>query len=238
MDAEEALGVLLRRNGRNKCLVSSDHEIDLLSCGQCAPCFGQIPRVFGPAPHRVMTASSTKRNASPRDKILIVGPNGSGRSTLARGLAERLSIPYSAISWFRWDPDSKFSSPDYVHRQLDVVLNGAAWIVDGDSAGRTAEFWHDADLVIWLDYTLPHVLGRVMRRNLSWWLSKTVIWGGNRMSLRSVLVGILDALLSYGSNQQRIWRMFTLRDRSRAMRFTKPADALQWLKLLRQAEDV
>ena len=58
------------------------------------------------------------------------------------------------------------------------------------------------------------------------------------MSLRSVLVGILDALLSYGSNQQRIWRMFTLRDRSRAMRFTKPADALQWLKLLRQAEDV
>lgn len=172
------------------------------------------------------------------DEILIVGPSGAGRSTLARSLTERLSLPYSATSWIRWSTDPRFSGPTYLDRQVDAILNQAAWIMDGDHSDRQVELWRDADVILWLDYSFQHVLWRMTRRNLGWWISGTVIAGGQQMSLRQALRGILEAARSYGPTRQRIALRLREPERPRVMRFARPTDTLQWLGLLRQVEVV
>ena len=123
-------------------------------------------------------------------KILVVGPPGAGKSTLATAVADRLTLPYSPVNWFRWQTDWKVTPASQFNRLIDGVLNQAAWVMDDNVQGREAEIWPQADCVIWLDYSLAHVLARIARRNLSWWLTGKMIWGVNQMTLGLSLIHI------------------------------------------------
>ena len=169
-------------------------------------------------------------------KILVVGPPGAGKSTLATAVADRLTLPYSPVNWFRWQTDWKATPASQFNRLIDGVLNQAAWVMDDNVQGREAEIWPQADCVIWLDYSLAHVLARIARRNLSWWLTGKMIWGVNQMTLGRALGGILEAAREHGATRRRIAPLLRESSRSQSMRFTEPHQATQWLSLLRQVE--
>lgn len=173
---------------------------------------------------------------SPYSKILVVGSPGAGKSTLAEAVAYRLALPYAGINGYRWQTDWKPTPPSRYNRLVDMVLNQAAWVMDDCMQERAAEIWPQADVVIWLDYSLSLVLSRITRRNLGWWMSGKYIWGANQMTLRRAVGGILEATREYGQTRRRIELLFLERDPSRRMRFTEPQQETQWLRLLRAVE--
>ncbi|MFE8118629.1 shikimate kinase [Brenneria goodwinii] len=111
-------------------------------------------------------------------KINVVGTSGSGKSTIAKRLAQRLDVPYIEMDALFWrenwqeTPDSEFFP------RLETALAQEHWVLDGNY-NRTREIkWREADLVVWVDYsfirTLYQAVSRAWRR--SW--RKEEIWTG------------------------------------------------------------
>jgi hypothetical protein len=136
-------------------------------------------------------------------RILVIGASGSGKSTLARRLSELLGLPYFPTDPFYWEADWKLASDEHVMRQLVNVVEHETWILDGNFEDRRELVWGRADCIIWLDYSLPTVISRVVLRNLRWLVTRQRVWSGNVMSLSRAISGICHAANSYATKKAR-----------------------------------
>ena len=85
-------------------------------------------------------------------KIVILGCPGSGKSTLARRLHERTGLLVHHLDNLWWKADRTHISRDEFDRELQRLIHGNEWIIDGDYS-RTYEMRIAAcDTVILLDY--------------------------------------------------------------------------------------
>jgi adenylate kinase family enzyme len=95
-------------------------------------------------------------------KIRIIGPCGSGKSTVARALSRQLGIAYHEIDNLMWDrsvPNVRHPEP-IRDRMFQDILESEDWILEGVQHGWTMESFRQADWVLVLH---PHVLVRDYR---------------------------------------------------------------------------
>lgn len=111
-------------------------------------------------------------------RIIVVG--GGGKSTLARRLARRLDVPCIELDALFWGPGWTESEDDVFRARIAEATSGDSWIVDGSYSRTYDVHWPRAQLVIWLDYSLPVVFWRVLRRCYRRWRDDELLWGTNR----------------------------------------------------------
>ena len=58
------------------------------------------------------------------------------------------------------------------------------WIIDGNYKNTFDIRLQNADSVIWLDYKMPKVLYRILKRTLTKFITQEVLWKNNRQSFR------------------------------------------------------
>lgn len=85
-------------------------------------------------------------------RILVVGCCGSGKSTLARRLAAMTGLPLIHLDNLWWRPDKTHISREEFDRQLEALLKGERWILDGDYSRTYEARIRACDTVIFLDY--------------------------------------------------------------------------------------
>jgi adenylate kinase family enzyme len=97
-------------------------------------------------------------------RVLIIGPCGAGKSTLAQRLGPILDLPVIHLDALNWQP-GWVMSPDEVFRSrmLDVLCR-PQWIIDGNYGGSVHVRIAHADTVIFLDFPRWRCMGRVLRR--------------------------------------------------------------------------
>jgi adenylate kinase family enzyme len=118
----------------------------------------------------------------PGKRINVSGMSGSGKSTLGRSLAKLQEVPYIELDSF-WHLPGWKERPMEEFRELvsrTVVMDG--WVIDGNYSRVRDIVWNRADTIIWLDYPLPVILGRVTRRTFRRWQTQELLWGANRES--------------------------------------------------------
>jgi adenylate kinase family enzyme len=124
------------------------------------------------------------------NRILIVGTTGSGKTTLSRRLAAELALPHIELDSLHWEP-GWVEAPDPVFQsRLADALTAApdGWVVDGNYFARTEPVtWVAADTAVFLDFPLPLILVRLLRRTVRRSLTKEELWGSNRERLRSLV---------------------------------------------------
>jgi adenylate kinase family enzyme len=84
------------------------------------------------------------------ERILVIGCSGTGKSTLAKALAEQFGHVY--ISMDReifWLPGWKLRPREEIHQRIRDAVAGPRWIMDGNSPGTLPLRLPRADLVIW-----------------------------------------------------------------------------------------
>lgn len=89
-------------------------------------------------------------------KVLIIGPGGAGKSTLATQLGERFGLPVFHLDALYWRPGWKQPARDEWRATLAPLLAQDAWVMDGNFGGTLDERLAAADTAILLD--LPPLL--------------------------------------------------------------------------------
>jgi len=134
-------------------------------------------------------------------RIVVVGTSGSGKTTMARRLAEGLGLPHVELDALHWGPGWTLPPVEDFRRRTAEALAGEAWSTDGNYSRVRDIVWSRADTVVWLDYALPVVLWRVISRTVLRIVRREELWSGNRESFRGTFLSrdsiILWSIQSY-----------------------------------------
>ncbi|AFY35433.1 EutP/PduV family microcompartment system protein [Calothrix sp. PCC 7507] len=171
-------------------------------------------------------------------RISIVGTGGSGKTTLAKQISQRLTIPHVELDYLHWEPNW-IEVPNNVMRQrVSQALSSSSWVVDGNYSIVRDIFWARADTVVWLDYSWPVVMCRILWRTLSRVVTQQEVCNGNRetwqksfFSRDSILLWVLQ---TYNKNRRKYTSLLQEPEYThlKFVHLHSPADAQTWLSRL------
>jgi hypothetical protein len=134
---------------------------------------------------------------NPEKRIAIVGVTGSGKTTLAARLAERLSIPRIELDSLFWNAGWQAVETEVFRLRVAAALAPqGAWVTDGNYRQVRDIIWGRADTLVWLDYDLPLVLARLLRRTLGRIIRRQELFNGNYESIRNTFFS-RDSIILY-----------------------------------------
>jgi adenylate kinase family enzyme len=89
-------------------------------------------------------------------------------------------VELDALFWgAAWTP----AEPAVFRARVEAAIAGPAWVVAGNYGAVRDLLWARADTIVWLDYSLPLVLGRLTARTLRRAITREMLWNGNRENL-------------------------------------------------------
>ncbi len=100
-------------------------------------------------------------------RVLIIGPCGAGKSTLARTLAPLLGLPLIHLDREYWRPGWQQTPDEQWRARVEELIQRPRWIIDGNYGGTLELRLRRATAVILLDPPRRVYLRRVIWRALS-----------------------------------------------------------------------
>ena len=101
-------------------------------------------------------------------RILIIGPGGAGKSTLARKMGARLGLEVFHLDRLYWRPGWVETPKDEWLKLVEGLTARDSWIIDGNYSGTLDLRLARCDTVIFLDLPRPVCLWRVLKRRLAY----------------------------------------------------------------------
>lgn len=112
-------------------------------------------------------------------KIIITGAAGTGKSTLAQRLAQKLHYPVIEFDDLYWRPGwTTLSLAEFAQRASEATA-AERWIVTDPYALQRETVWARADAVIWIDLGFWQILRRIVRRSATRIRDKSPVCNGN-----------------------------------------------------------
>ena len=118
-------------------------------------------------------------------RISVVGTSGSGKTTVARRIAEGLDLPHVELDAIYHQPGwTTLPTEEFVAR-VDALTDGDRWVVDGNYREVSDEgpVWAKADTIVWLDPPDGRLMRQVVGRTVRRWVTREELWNGNREPL-------------------------------------------------------
>jgi adenylate kinase family enzyme len=122
-------------------------------------------------------------------RVLVVGSTGSGKSTFAGDLANRMGATHIELDALNWDPDwtnLSMVDPGKLKARVSEAIARDAWTCDGNYSVVRQLVLDRATHLVWLDYGKALIMSRVIRRSLSRAIEGRELWAGtgNREDFR------------------------------------------------------
>ncbi len=119
----------------------------------------------------------------PFKRVVIIGMTSSGKSTLARQLADTFHLNFIELDALYWGPDWTETPLDVFRARVDEATRQENWVLAGNYRHVRELTWSRAEAIIWLDYSLWTLFWRLTRRTLTRWWTQELLWGTNRETL-------------------------------------------------------
>jgi adenylate kinase family enzyme len=168
-------------------------------------------------------------------RISVVGTTGSGKTTLARQVAQHFQIPHIELDALHWEPNWTASPPQVFRDRVTEALSGDCWVVDGNYSAVRNIVWSRAETVVFLDYSFWLIMGRLLRRTLRRSLKQEELWNGNREDIRKSFFSqesiVLWMLQTYQRNRKKYPLLFQQPDYAHlsVVNLQSPKMAEEWL---------
>ena len=140
-------------------------------------------------------------------RVLCFGATGSGKSTMALALGERLGLPVTLVDDLCWEPGWR-SVPDAQQDALIVpALERDAYVIDSVYRRHNPTALERVDVIVALDYPRPVSLARLLRRTARRIRTRELVCNGNVETLARTLSK--DSIIrwhfrSWGSKRERM----------------------------------
>jgi adenylate kinase family enzyme len=145
------------------------------------------------------------QNFNTKSRILIVGTSGAGKSTLALQLSRKLGIPDIELDALFWKPNwTQSESEEFRNKIQEAINNKSGFIIHGNYNKVRDLTWGKVDTVIWLDYSRPLILWRVLKRSIFRILRNEALWSNNRESFKKTFFS-RDSIILWS------WNTYNLR---------------------------
>ena len=169
-------------------------------------------------------------------RVNVKGISGSGKTTFARQLAERLGVPFLELDAVHHiGPNWTEATAEELQTAARKFMAGTpdGWVIDGNYEGKLGDLvLNQADLIIWLDPPLRVPMRRLWRRTRDRIRDDVELWGGNRESWRGVFLGwdslFVYALRSWVRHKRQWPRRFS--GDPRFVRLRSSEEAGRWLE--------
>ncbi|MBE9206311.1 adenylate kinase [Nostoc sp. LEGE 06077] len=168
-------------------------------------------------------------------RISVVGTTGSGKTTLARQISQRLTISHIELDYLHWEPNWVEVANDVMRDRVSQSLSGDRWVVDGNYSIVRDIVWPRADTVVWLDYSWPVVMRRILWRTLLRVVTQQEVCNGNYETWQKSFWNrdsiLLWAIQTYGKNRQKYQTLFHESNYAHLnfIRLHSPVAAKDWL---------
>ena len=175
-------------------------------------------------------------------RISVVGTSGSGKTTVARRIAEALGFPHVELDALHWEPGGEEAPVEVFRERVSEATRGSPWVVDGNYGKVRDIVWGRADTVVWLDYGFPRIFLRLLWRTLRRGVLRERLWNDNRESLTLALSRdsiLLWAIKSYPRRRKEYPKLMSSPEYAhiRFLRHSTPRETEEWLKSLRNSSD-
>jgi adenylate kinase family enzyme len=132
---------------------------------------------------------------NPLERVVVIGTSCSGKTTFALQLAGRLGVPHIELDHLHWLPDWEARSDDEFRRLVQQATSADRWLVDGNYSKVRDITWSRATAIVWLDYSVPVVFGRALRRSVKRIVTREELFAGNRESFHKTFLSRDSILL-------------------------------------------
>ena len=127
-------------------------------------------------------------NIFPYKRIVVVGTTSSGKSTLAKGVAEKLNLDFIELDALHWEPNWKEANVEVFRKRVETATSSRlplseverGWVVAGNYHVVRDLIWSKAQVIIWLDYPFHIVFWRLLTRTIRRAVTQEELWNGNR----------------------------------------------------------
>lgn len=130
-------------------------------------------------------------------RINVVGASGSGKSTFARKLAEKIDAPYIQLDQVFWKSNWQEPSDSEFFPKLEAALVGDRWVLDGNYNRTQSIKWKRIDMIIWIDLPFWLTFWQALKRAFWRAITQEELWPGtgNKESFRRSLFSKKSILL-------------------------------------------
>lgn len=168
-------------------------------------------------------------------RIVVVGTSGSGKTTFAAALAKQLRVPHIELDALHWEPNWVEASQAVFEQRVAQAIAGDAWVTDGNYSAVRSLLWARAEMIVWLDYPLPVIMGRLLWRTGRRIVSGEKCCNGNNEKLSMAFSRdsiILWALQTYCRHRRDYPKLFAQPEfrHLQVKQFQAPRQAEQWLR--------
>jgi adenylate kinase family enzyme len=172
-------------------------------------------------------------------RVAVIGTSGSGKTTVAGRLAQRLGVPQVELDALHHGPNWSEPELEDFRRRVSEATSGEGWVVDGNYMRKLDNLILErADTIVWLDLPLRTALRRLWRRTTSRIRDDIELWSGNRESWRGAFWG-RESLFAW-TVRSHLARKRSLPERlssselahARIVRLRSPHEVEEWLAAL------
>jgi adenylate kinase family enzyme len=170
-------------------------------------------------------------------KVFVVGTSGSGKSTFARKLSQKIGVVDIELDLLFWKANWTESEPEEFRAKITKAINdNQGWVMHGNYNKVRDLTWGNTETLIWLDYSKSVVMYRVIKRSLKRIFTQEELWTGNKESIKKTFFSkqsiILWSWQTYAIRKTQYLKLIQDPDFKaiKVIRFANPSEAEVFLK--------
>lgn len=128
-------------------------------------------------------------------RVVIVGTSCSGKTTLAKNLAQALGAKHIELDSIYWLPGWVGRPNEEFKNLVEKEVAADQWVLDGNYSKTRDIVWKRATTIIWLNYSFPLVAYQAIRRTTQRIFTREVLFSQNRETFKQAFMSRDSILL-------------------------------------------
>ena len=99
-------------------------------------------------------------------RVHVVGTSGSGKTTVAGAIADKMGIRHIELDAIYWQPGWTELPEEELKQRVKEATEDGDWIIDGIYKVVRPLIWDQVDTIVWLDIPFLPVFLRIVWRTI------------------------------------------------------------------------